>query len=269
MMMSNVPLKLCRISVGESRAAKRGFTLIELLTVMAILILLLALLIPQLSKVQEESRRAGCRSNLRQLGAGMLLFAGDHNGWLPARQMSHPPGDRDGEYDRRYPQGFTYHILLLAGIDAATGAPPPDAQGRNAPVYIEDPRLWICPSDRVNGNNDQIRIQPAKAITRNPPAPFRSTHNASYLYVAGYNVTSYSAPHSAAPLLADESNETEDGNLQGGDMPPLGPTAAHGANFRNVLFLDGSVVAIDDENAANAIFDQVPAHLARKLQSVD
>jgi prepilin-type N-terminal cleavage/methylation domain-containing protein/prepilin-type processing-associated H-X9-DG protein len=272
MMMSKVPLKLRQTSVGESRAAKRGFTLIELLTVMAILILLLALLIPQLSKMQEESRRAGCRSNLRQLGAGMLLFAGDNRGWLPAYDLDHVHPFRRNEYSSRYPEGLTYHILLLAGMethpDRAMGRPPRSGLV-NAQIYINDPNLWKCPSDRWNGEDDSRPVRAAKAITDAPPLPFRSFNNASYMYVAGYNVTAYAANHSLAPVLADESNEVEDGPARAGDMPPLGEKAAHGPNFRNVLFLDGSVIAMEDANSANTIFNGVPGNLAEKLQSVD
>jgi prepilin-type N-terminal cleavage/methylation domain-containing protein/prepilin-type processing-associated H-X9-DG protein len=274
-MMLKVPLKLCRISVVRNRAANRGFTLIELLTVMAILILLLALLIPQLSKMQEESRRAGCRSNLRQLGAGMLLFAGDHNGWLPARYMQHVPSRGPGEGFDEYrgtrgtPSGFTFHILLLAGMDYGDPGRQAGSGEVNAQVYISDPKLWKCPSDRWNGEDDATLVKAAKAITDAPPLPFRSLNNASYMYVSGYHVTSYTGDHSLAPVLADESNEPENGSLRAGAMPQLGEKAAHGANFRNVLFLDGSVVAIKDADSANKIFDQVPPQMAVRLQSVD
>jgi prepilin-type processing-associated H-X9-DG protein len=40
-------------------------------------------------------------------------------------------------------------------------------------------------------------------------------------------------------------------------MPKIGPEDNHGANVRNVLFLDGHVVTLKDANAANAIFDNL------------
>ena len=57
---------------------KRAFTLIELLVVIAVIALLAALLLPALSKTKASARRATCAGNVRQLGLGIFLYAGDH-----------------------------------------------------------------------------------------------------------------------------------------------------------------------------------------------
>jgi len=59
----------------------RAFTLVELLVVIAIIALLAALLLPALSVAKEKGRLARCRSNLRQLSLGMLMYAEDHGSY--------------------------------------------------------------------------------------------------------------------------------------------------------------------------------------------
>jgi len=63
--------------------SKKGFTLIELLVVMVIIALLVGLLLPALARAKEEARKTQCRSNLRQLGLGVMMYANDNGGWGP------------------------------------------------------------------------------------------------------------------------------------------------------------------------------------------
>jgi prepilin-type N-terminal cleavage/methylation domain-containing protein/prepilin-type processing-associated H-X9-DG protein len=60
-----------------------GFTLIELLVVMAIIALLGAILVPSLRSARLSAQQAQCASNLRQLGAALLLYASTNNNKLP------------------------------------------------------------------------------------------------------------------------------------------------------------------------------------------
>jgi prepilin-type N-terminal cleavage/methylation domain-containing protein len=62
---------------------RSAFTLVELLVVIAIIALLIAILLPVLSRAKEQSRGVVCQSNQRQLANAFLLFAHDNKGQLP------------------------------------------------------------------------------------------------------------------------------------------------------------------------------------------
>jgi prepilin-type N-terminal cleavage/methylation domain-containing protein/prepilin-type processing-associated H-X9-DG protein len=55
-----------------------GFTLIELLVVVAIIAVLVALLLPALSKARDSARTVVCSNNLRELGKGFWMYAQEY-----------------------------------------------------------------------------------------------------------------------------------------------------------------------------------------------
>jgi prepilin-type N-terminal cleavage/methylation domain-containing protein/prepilin-type processing-associated H-X9-DG protein len=58
---------------------RKAFTLIELLVVIAIIAILLAILMPALSRVKEQGKRAACLSNLKQLQLAWSMYADEND----------------------------------------------------------------------------------------------------------------------------------------------------------------------------------------------
>jgi prepilin-type N-terminal cleavage/methylation domain-containing protein len=67
----------------HARANSRAFTLIELLTVIAIIGILAAIIIPTVGKVRETAQRAVDASNLREIAKAAMVYATDNSDRLP------------------------------------------------------------------------------------------------------------------------------------------------------------------------------------------
>lgn len=65
-----------------------AFTLVELLVVISIIALLLSVLLPALGKARENARSAVCRSQLKQLGMAVTLYAENNNGYYISNQWA-------------------------------------------------------------------------------------------------------------------------------------------------------------------------------------
>ena len=67
-----------------------GFTLTELLVVMAIISVLAALLLPAVSLVKNNVKKATCSNNLRQMGIAMFLHLEDNESTFPDGRRDYP-----------------------------------------------------------------------------------------------------------------------------------------------------------------------------------
>jgi prepilin-type N-terminal cleavage/methylation domain-containing protein/prepilin-type processing-associated H-X9-DG protein len=74
------------------RTKLKGFTLIELLVVIAIIAILAAILFPVFARAREAARASACKSNLKQISMGMLMYAQDFDETTGHTWINDPTG---------------------------------------------------------------------------------------------------------------------------------------------------------------------------------
>lgn len=138
------------------RHSSRAFTLVELLVVIGIIALLIAILLPALTKARESAQKTACLSNLRQLGTCMQMYASEYKDFIPIgfmdqMQFSYVANWNNANGTRVSQMG----LLASAGI-------------------ITDGKAFYCPSEQ----DPQLSYDTPQNVWpfgKNPPDPHLTT----------------------------------------------------------------------------------------------
>jgi len=214
------PLRMQPLCIGRAVSA---FTLIELLVVIAIIAILAAMLLPALSRAKSKAWDINCRSNLKQMTLGWLMYPDDNDGQLPYNNGGAPFGA---------PPGFW--VLGIATSDVNTT----NIEAGTIYRYVGNPRVYKCPADRslVTGSTlPRVRSYSIEGLLgADPPI-----HLALFKQII--------SPAPAGVFVAIDENETsiEDGTF-GIDRDPYSqwinlPSDRHN-KAANLSFADGHII---------------------------
>ncbi len=166
----------------------RAFTIIELITVVAIISILAAILLPALGRAKHKAQEVLCKSRQRQIMTAFYLFANEHDHFMPGNRS-----DRDMTGDD------AWMSCWLFGTSNFNDSP---YEGTIYP-YLNDDRVYRCPSlefvgvDAAEGSNGKFDFSAWEGLTG---AKVVNLPTEAY-YTAGGSET---VP---APLITEENPE--------------------------------------------------------------
>jgi len=239
--------------------AKNGFSLIELLVVIAIIAILAALLLPALSRAKAKSLQVVCLNNLKQIGIGIHLYAGDNGDSLPGPLLTGIQSgyNRSTGGDSLLPRlgNFLWSDLSLpdpAGL--VTNLAP-------APVLTCPAQMRLRANDVAEG--DQVNFASRQAFSFLPGSTTIDNRSRPFGYPGNTVPPQPGAPFRPMRLgvLASVTNNFSgtfafrdvDHEVDTPVNPPwwharISTRAVHGQQLRNVAFFDWHIEAIKGTN---------------------
>jgi prepilin-type N-terminal cleavage/methylation domain-containing protein len=162
----------------------RAFTLVELLVVIGIIAILIAILLPALSKARKQAAATKCLSNLRQLMQATQMYVNDNGGFLPYAGVRDAPGAY-GSQENNYSANWLYSPNVYnasngyPGVASSTSFTASDVETGALWQYLNHRQVYRCPLD-----TDPLTIS---TDGKNTPLFTALTSYAMNVWLANYN----------------------------------------------------------------------------------
>jgi prepilin-type N-terminal cleavage/methylation domain-containing protein/prepilin-type processing-associated H-X9-DG protein len=134
--------------------ARRAFTLVELLVVIGIIAVLIAILLPVVSRVRRQALTTQCGSNLRQVATAWIQYTQVNRGWTPpGRPRAHADDAKNVYWVGNGEQWRPRWFVLLGTVTNvyAFNKPSPDRKLQDK-LSIDNP-VFLCPEVQEWTNN--------------------------------------------------------------------------------------------------------------------
>jgi prepilin-type processing-associated H-X9-DG protein len=210
-----------------------AFTLVELLVVIGTIALLIAILLPALSKARRQSITVKCLSNLRQVGNAMAMYVPEYKGYCPGPCLR-------GQFIK-YNQGSDSLSRYLA---VYVNRPQPSAVTEINPVFM-------CPGVELDATHPYDYV--IYVTVSNPPN--------NYAELFGYPAVD-NTPMKTPQKITRVKNASEEPMLEELDLikkavkypeaewtyvPAAPPHGQRGKQSRrNLLYWDGHAATVDE-----------------------
>jgi prepilin-type N-terminal cleavage/methylation domain-containing protein/prepilin-type processing-associated H-X9-DG protein len=147
-----------------------GFTLVELLVVIGIIAVLMAILLPSLSRARESAGAIKCSANLRSIGQGLFIYASENKGRLP-NSYEHRGNQIDPVTGLQTPNapvaGYQHWSSWLLGTVPQEAFQCPSLTKGGLPPTFPQPGQWDAGQIGETGNDGSVvdpRVAPVTAV---------------------------------------------------------------------------------------------------------
>lgn len=209
---------------------RAGFTLIELLTVIAIIGILAAILIPTVGRVRETARRTADASNIRQITQACLIFSNQFNGRLPGTRQT--AVDENGDIDLVTPGNEVEDVTIyqFAAALARHGG-------------LNDATLWVSASDEaaLTANRPLTTVLESTAPDSAYQDNFNGATQAVLSFMAVSGLTTNRPSTTPVVFTRGLNGGTTVGEWAAVDAPPTAAGGVYGTDGGHIAFLGGNV----------------------------
>jgi prepilin-type N-terminal cleavage/methylation domain-containing protein/prepilin-type processing-associated H-X9-DG protein len=239
----------------SARRQRGGFTLVEILVAIGILVVLVAITVPVVSRARHQANRTKCANTLRGLGQAVTAFASEHNTTLPTCGIKTPPTTGTDVY----PTSTDW--IVWGGIDNNV-----NSDGRNTDYMNESglaKYLGVTALDQSGGPNERLRSNFRCASVSDDlraigPYPYDYQFNSQ---LSGMPLDRIQNGGGIGMIVETDNRDDSTFNFWATGTYPTDHagvdvlSSRHGGRGDNCLYIDGHVDAIDSKLGPTATVD--------------